>query len=541
MRSATATFRLWLVVALAALASAVLGAVGFVAYLPTQPGFAEARATDIAYYTAQLFVLDPTPFSEPRPYPLPIPLEIARFLAPATTILVVVEMVRVLVWGRVRRWAAAHGRGHVIVTGNEPVALMLARRFAADGERVVLVSDNVGDDVARRHGLYVVPGDPAEEATLRAAGVPRAASVYACGGDSATNLAVALTTRRLAATTRRMIGLPSRLAAMTRRRAARPVTVQVEIRDAQLFADLKVARRTHGDPSLRLRYFVIEELAAHALLAQEALLPGRDDAEPVVVLGAGPFGRAVVRQLGSRRNPPPVTQVADVDAAAWVPPADSTGIRLYVCLADPDLALHTALTATRTGLGRVVLCLQQQAAFEDALGLFDDTDGRLAVFGILDAACAAAPRDPIDELGRAIHDRYVQSALAKGDKPATNASLVPWAKLPAHLKRSNWAHADHIGTKLATIGSVIVPASEGAESFSFRPGEVERLARLEHKRWMAERHDAGFVYGPQRNGHFHPDLVDWEHLPPEARAKDIDLIEHLPELLYEANYQILRL
>ncbi|MGH3940492.1 MAG: NAD-binding protein, partial [Pseudonocardiaceae bacterium] len=460
----TATFQLWLAVALAALTAAGLGAWGFTVYLPMQPEFAGARATDIAYYTAQLFVLDPTPFSAPRPYPLQ--LEIARFLAPATTIFAIVKTVLVLVRGRMRQWDAAHRKGQVIVTGNEPVALMLARRFAVDGSRVVLVSDTVGDDVARRHGLYVVPGDPTEEATLRAAGVSRAAIVYACGQDSMTNVAVALTIRRMAAT--------------TRRRVARPVTVQVEIRDAQLFVDLKAGRRTPGDPGLRLRFFVIEDLAARALLAQESLLSGRDDADPVVVLGAGPFAQAVVRQLGSRQNPPPVTLVADANAATWVLPADSTGIRLYVCLADSDLALRTTLTAARAGLGRVVLCLPQQAASDDALSLFDSDDGRLAVFGILDAACAAAPRDPIDELGRAMHDRYVQSSLARGDKPATNASLVPWAKLPAHLKRSNWTHADHIDTKLATIGSVIVPAMEGAEPFSFQPGEVEALARLEH-------------------------------------------------------------
>ncbi|MGH3928313.1 MAG: RyR domain-containing protein [Pseudonocardiaceae bacterium] len=67
------------------------------------------------------------------------------------------------------------------------------------------------------------------------------------------------------------------------------------------------------------------------------------------------------------------------------------------------------------------------------------------------------------------------------------------------------------------------------------------MAKLEHQRWMAERQAAGFVYGPERKGRSHPDLVDWEHLSPEARAKDIDLIEHLPDLLHQANYQILRL
>ena len=527
-RSSAATLRLWVLVAAAAVSAAVLGAIGFVRYLPTQPDFAGASPADIAYYTAQLFVLDPAPFGAPRPYPLA--LEIARFLAPATTIFVVVETVRVLVWDRVRRWAAAHAKEHVIVTGDDPVAVMLARRFAADGERVVLVSDSVGEDVARRHGLFVVAGDATEEATLRAAGVPRADIVYACGRDSATNLAVALTTRRI---------------------ATRPVTVRAEIRDAQLFADLRAARPASGtDPelALQLSFFAVDELAARALLAKESLLPGHDEAAPVVVFGQGPFGQAVVRQIRRRQDPAcpvSVTVVPESAAATWTPPAGS-GIRCYVCLEDLDLALHTALTHARNGLGRVVLCLRRHSAFQEALtdSMIDTDDtagGSLAVFGILDAACDAAPRDPVDEIGRAIHDRYVRSCLASGDTPQTNASLVPWSKLPRHLKMSNRAHADHIGTKLATIGSVIVPAVDGAEPFSFRPGEVDQLARLEHQRWMAERRAAGFVPGPVREGRFHPDLVDWEDLSPRSRAKDVDFIENLPEIVHEAGFQILRL
>lgn len=523
-RSTAATLRLWLFVAVAAVLAAVLGAAGFVRYLPTRPEFAAAGPADIAYYTAQLFVLDPTPFDAPDRYP--VALQIARFLAPATTIVVLAETIRVLLWDRVRRWLAAHSSGHVIVTGNDPVALMLAKRFAAESERVVLVSDSLGEDVARRHGLFVVAGDPTEETTLRAAGVPRAATVYACGADSATNLAVSLTTRRI---------------------AIRPVTVQAEIRDAQLFADLKAARRSPGagtDLALRLSFFAVDELAARALLAQESLLPGHDEQQPVVVFGQSSFGQAVVRRLRRRQDPAhpvPVTVVPDADAAGWAPPVDGAP-RCYVCLDDLDLALHTALAQARGGAGRVVLCLQRHSAFQKALaGTVLADGGGFAVFGILDAACDAAPRDPVDEIGRAIHDRYVRRCLARGDTPATNASLVPWAKLPGHLKRSNWAHADDIGTKLATIGSVIVPALDGAEPFTFRPGEVERLARMEHQRWMAERQAAGFVPGPVREGRFHPDLVDWEQLPQHSRDKDIDFVEHLPDILEEAGFQILRL
>ncbi|HEY2765989.1 MAG TPA: NAD-binding protein [Pseudonocardiaceae bacterium] len=529
-RSAAAGHGLWLVVAGAAVVAAGLGVIGFVAYLPTRAAFAAATPADIAYYTAQLFVLGPVPLDVPGPFPTA--LEIARFLAPATTVLVVVETVRVLVRDRVRRWAASHAKGHVVVTGNEPVALMLARRFAAEGTRVVLVSDTAGQDVGRRHDLFVVPGDPADETTLRAAGAPRAATVYACGADSTTNLAVALTTRRI---------------------TERPVTVQVKMRDAQLFADLTAARHTlgsaaGGDLQVRLSFFVIEDLAARALLAQESLVPDHDEAG-AVVLGDGAFGRAVVRQFARRQDPArpaSVTLIADADATAWVPPAGALGFRLYICLADLDLALRTALDQTRRGRRRVVLCLQQRSTLQDALsgtggGLFDGAAGPLAVFGVLDAACDAAPRDQVDEIGRAIHDRYLASRLAAGETPATNASLVPWGRLPMHLKRSNWAQAAHIGAKLAMIGGVIVPAVDGAEPFEFRSGEVDMLAELEHERWVAERRAAGFEYGPVRVGNRHPDLLDWADLPQAARDKDVDVVEHLPAVLEQAGFQILRL
>lgn len=528
-RSAATTLQWGLIVA-AALVAAVFGFAGFLQYvqdLPDSSEFAGATRADIAYYTAQLFVLDPAPLGEPGPYP--VLLQIARFLAPATTIVAVVRTVLVLVRDRARQWAAARAKGHVIVAGNDPVALMLARRFAADRQRVVLMSDTVGEDVARQHGVYVVPGDPTQEVTLRAAGAPRAASVYACGPDSATNLAVALTTRRI---------------------AVRSVTVRAEIRDAQLFADLKAVRpaqRTEAELDMQVSFFVVEELAARVLLAQESLVAGYDEAAPVVILGAGPFGQAVARQLGRRRDPATAASVTLVPEEAvpdWAPPAGSAGLRLYLCLADPDLALRIALNQARSATGRVVLCLQQRSAFQDALsgtgsGLFD-ASGRLAVFGILDAACDAAPRDLVDELGRAVHDRYVQDRLAAGDTAATNASLVPWAKLPRHLKQSNWAHAGRIETKLATIGCAIVPAVQGAEPFAFRPGEVDQLARLEHELWGAERRAAGFVHGPVREGRFHPDLLDWEDLPQRTRDKDIDLTQQLPEILAEAGFQILR-
>jgi predicted dinucleotide-binding enzyme len=55
-----------------------------------------------------------------------------------------------------------------------------------------------------------------------------------------------------------------------------------------------------------------------------------------------------------------------------------------------------------------------------------------------------------------------------------------------------------------------------------------------------ERHAAGYVYGPVRDGNHHPDLVDWPNLSAESQAKDIDAVEQLPDLLAATGLQIQR-
>jgi hypothetical protein len=57
---------------------------------------------------------------------------------------------------------------------------------------------------------------------------------------------------------------------------------------------------------------------------------------------------------------------------------------------------------------------------------------------------------------------------------------------------------------------------------------------------MAERHAAGYVYGPVRDGNHHPDLVGWPNLSAESQAKDIDAVEQLPDLLAGTGLQIQR-
>jgi len=72
---------------------------------------------------------------------------------------------------------------------------------------------------------------------------------------------------------------------------------------------------------------------------------------------------------------------------------------------------------------------------------------------------------------------------------------------------------------------------------------LDRLARLEHERWLQERTQQGWRYGSVRDDQrkLHPDLVDWAELSDESAEKDRDAVQNIPRLLRATGFQILRL
>ena len=524
----------WLIWTLLVAAVAfVLGVIGQVIYLP-----GEHRFLDLAYHSLQLFVLGSDPLRGSGPYnPF---LEIARFVAPATTVYTVFRAFRSVLREGLRRRAIARLAEHVVVTGDSAASLALASNLRASGVRVVLVGGEAAE-VARRQGILVVSGDAREITTLRAAGVRGASTLYACALRTATNAAVVLAAAEIDGRDRRL-------------------EAYAQVHSDELVEALRVrqvAAVAHGR-RVTIDFFSLEDIAARQLLDRYP-----PTAASVVIVGFGVFGQALLRALVRRPDPEGrllsitvwtddadrvVELVAQLEQwqgrsiqvrprqAADVVKADDA---VFVCVEDEDAALRTALRLARTVEGCVVLCLHRESPFRQALM---ETPG-LDIFGILDAACTPeriTDDAVIGKVSRAIHNRYVESCRRRGDTEPTNPSMRPWAELPLYLKESNYAQAEHIGVKLDAIDCTLVPARVDAVPFEFRPGEVDRLARMEHVRWMAERHAAGYVYGPVRDGKHHPDLVAWPNLSAESRAKDIDAVKQLPALLAETGLRIQR-
>jgi len=152
------------------------------------------------------------------------------------------------------------------------------------------------------------------------------------------------------------------------------------------------------------------------------------------------------------------------------------------------------------------------------------------------------PRGIVEDIAKAVHERYVRAAQARGDTVQTNPSMAPWEGLPEQLKDSNRSQVADIGNKLRSINCAVVPTTDAAP-FAFRDDELDRLARLEHERWMRERTQQGWRYGSVRDDQrkLHPDLVDWAELSDESAEKDRAAVRNIPRLLRAAGFQILRL
>jgi hypothetical protein len=471
---------------------------------------------NLAYRGLQLFVLEGDALEDVAVNP---PLHIARFLAPFATVLAVLVALRSVLGEKLRLRKIARTTGHTIVCGDGATARVLAHNLRAGDREVVLV----GDAVAQIDGIPALRGNPREPATLRAAGVAGASTLYACAEHSAASAAVALAAGALRS------GAGPRLATFA------------QVRNDDLVDALRLRRMASQRPdTTTIDFFALDDIAARVLLERYPV----GAATPVVV-GLGRMGsaalRAIVRSPGTRTV---VVAGAEADAVqaeaarigadrrGWdvrCGPADAGDGPAYVCLPDEDEAIATGLRLARNGDRNVIVCLPRETPFRQALA----AGGRLIVFGVLDEACqedAIAADSIVGRAARAIHDQYCVQAARRGESPATNPSMRPWAELPAYVKESNIAQAEHIGAKLHEIGAHLTTTRPGTP-FEFTEEEVLRLARLEHVRWMAEREAAGFSYGPRRDEKHHPDLVDWSNLSEESREKDKDAVRFLPELL----------
>jgi hypothetical protein len=548
----------------------VLGLVGLEQYLGDQPA-ASRHPLNLLYGTLQLFVLGSDPLQNATNFPPA--LQIARFAAPAVTLFAVTEACRLLLASELRRLRARRSHGHVVVCGDTSVARTLAERLHAAGEHVVVVrTQPIGALELRRRTLLGVNGNPRDPDVLRGAGAGRSAVIYACEDDSAKNVAIATTAASLVA------------------QHGGDTAVYAQIHDPERALALQARRLgVANSGGLRLDFFNLDQLAVHVLLAQQPLSPRDGRAPRLLVVGDSPFARALLVELsrhwrlrgGGTRSRLAVDFVAP-DAAQVLGDLERRHVtlgqsceitayagelgallaahsgalyhRAFICDPDEEAGLQIALTGYdlwHRVTGAVVVPVDRLSGLADAFTvnlpqpLLDQLDGRLQLFPKVSAGCdpMLIAEDLSERLARLIHERFVLSCLARGEKLGSSPALVDWADLDAERRRANRSQASDIGPKLHMLGCAIVPRSQVEETFRFEPGEVEMLAVVEQRRWMTVAATDGWSYGRRRDDakRENPYLVDWSELAADGREKCRAAIHDIPLILADAGFQVLRL
>jgi hypothetical protein len=220
---------------------------------------------------------------------------------------------------------------------------------------------------------------------------------------------------------------------------------------------------------------------------------------------------------------------------------------VYVCLEDESRALTAALSLAPRLRGRripVVVRVARMGGLPELIGEHKE----LQAFSLLEQTCRAelltgTTRNEL--IARAMHDEYVRKQTEDGQTAATNPSMVKWEQLPESLRESNRRQADHIPIKLQAIGCATIPLGDWrAPPLELTADEVERLARIEHDRWMAERLLDGWTYAPgpkDLSRRTTPWLIPWEDMPDEQRDYDRNTVRNLPRFLAQAGLRLVRL
>jgi len=177
--------------------------------------------------------------------------------------------------------------------------------------------------------------------------------------------------------------------------------------------------------------------------------------------------------------------------------------------------------------------------------------------------------DLLERLARAVHEVFCESLRAEGyvrgavtdPRRKRHTSLVPFGELAADEQEQNRGNARDIPNKLAAAGYVMVPARSNAPPFRFPGGELERLAEMEHERWLLAKLAAGWRWARRtdKTKRLHQDLLPWRALsarerenrygdraaavgrtalPEAAKEKDRRLVRDIPAILARIGYTV---
>jgi len=552
----------------------VLGAMalilGFWGWSISEPVHDWPTRLNIFFRTLQLITLHfPTEFKGDIPWQL----QVARLLVP---LIAVFATFHILIGGVTRPLRLAllpHTRDHVVLIGDSQFSQAALTDLAAGERQVVAVAGNF--DAARREtleglGLTVLEADPRQPATFNALNLRDARALFVAGPDDLENLNLAFLAIR----------------AVNKRPPDRsPLALAVKITREDLAGELAAAldgiARRHGVRYHRLcpdrdglrielpRFapvFAKPNRAApsHALIVglqgqwEQALcqiiiaLQDHPTQRPNVTLALSDGEQAAFDTW--RKSRPDLELIARLQCVGF-PARDEAAAKVIARCGPPHLAIvlldgadaiSAALTLRRPACAfetKATPILVRQSKEDFLLAALCNTEVKdrnhenlIAFSGPVRSETVARVLDRAgDEAAMEMHAQYVDGSARL--PPGSPAAIAAWDDLPENLREANRAAADHLAILFASEGLALAD-KEGVLRAVTDPAALERLARVEHRRWMADRIERGWRSGKTRDNarRIHPSITAFETLSALEQEKDRQAVRVLAEIVAEPTF-----
>jgi hypothetical protein len=490
---------------------------------------------------------------------LPWQLQVARLAVPIVAAMATFNILVGSITRPARLALLPHTTGHIVVTGAEQLTEGAIKQLARTGKQIVSVAESV--DQNRREeleglGLTIVEADPLRANALKALNLRGAAALFVLHDDDLTNINIAM----------RAIGQIGQ-----RGDEAGRLNLVVLINNEELATEMEAAldglSRKHG---LRYQRICADREALRSEMKRFAPVFLKDNLERpshVLVVGlAGNWQQNLLQLIVSAQDfpdaPPTLSIVANADeienlqkwqqarpelalvatiqtiaveddglpegseARTW---RETSGAPdLVVILREDAAALMTTLRLRRPdcemGIGKAPVLVRQER--EDhilpSLALLDAGQRNLMNLvpfgGMIRAETIARVLDGTgDERARAQHEAY-RRAYGNAENAHT-PSMAPWEDLTEGMREANRSSSAHAPIMLASIG---LKALVGQAAPELTEAQLERLARIEHRRWCADRIERGWRFGAKRDDvrKLHPSLVPFDAMTELERQKD---------------------
>ncbi|MCY3410094.1 MAG: NAD-binding protein [Candidatus Heimdallarchaeota archaeon] len=564
----------------------VLGFTGYREYFKIQN--IQADSADIIYELLRLFLIEAS-----LEGPVPILLNIARFLAPVIAFYTGIKTLISIFEEQLQVLRLQYAKNHVIICGLGDKGFQLAHDFTK-GKYTVVVID-IHDDTENiltlkdRGGIFI-HGNASDESLLLKLRIQYAKYIISTLADDETNIEVATRAKKI-------IG--------TDPKEGYIVKILIHIKNIQLYNNLMTIRSFYESSvsqSYSVEFFNIYRNSARLLLLEYPFeryhLIGKDSDEPwindhikIVLVGWNDLTEELILQMIRQYHFPKMVKLsillicADAESKLHYINSEYTFLHDLVNLEGMELfhenrVNYQFLQHIPKDLSAIVITEKEETTnlsislklydyyrsngiltpifinlynikglvnFFDTLDIEKQEHPRIIPFGLLNRVCGKnlVVHETLDGIAKHLHNRYYESMIIAGKTKGETPAMQPWDRLPNYLKDANIYLADHIAIKLRSLKlglSREVTSAHKVDQIYADNDQLMLLGTAEHNRWMVAKLLEGWQKGEVRDDtkKIMPSLIPWDDLSDEEKNKDLDFIIHLPRILEEMDFIIVK-